>query len=73
MVCAWPSFLQENLLLRQGSPEKPRLTGESRVRRALKKQIEMIAPTDAWVLIRGDHGTSKGLVAQVHTPRLQIE
>ncbi len=55
---------QENRLLRQGSEQKPILTGESPVIRALKKQIEMVAPTDAWVLIRGAHGTGKELVAQ---------
>ncbi len=55
---------QENLLLRQGSGEKSNLTGESEVIQALKQQIEMVAPTDAWVLIRGDHGTGKELVAQ---------
>lgn len=55
---------QENLLLRQGSARKSILTGESQVIKALKKQIEMVAPTDAWVLIRGDHGTGKELVAQ---------
>ncbi|MGW8195207.1 MAG: sigma-54-dependent transcriptional regulator [Desulforhopalus sp.] len=55
---------QENLLLRQGSARKSILTGESKVIKDLKKQIEMVAPTDAWVLIRGDHGTGKELVAQ---------
>ena len=55
---------QENLLLRQGSAQKSILTGESAVIQALRQQIEMVAPTDAWVLIRGEHGTGKELVAQ---------
>ncbi len=65
---------QENLLLRQGSGEKPILTGESPAILALKRQIEMVAPTDAWVLIRGDHGTGKELVAQsIHRASLSSE
>jgi len=55
---------QENRLLKQTSKDRPILTGESPVIMDLRKQIEMVAPTDAWVLIRGEHGTGKELVAQ---------
>ncbi|MGB3212790.1 MAG: sigma-54 dependent transcriptional regulator [Desulforhopalus sp.] len=65
---------QENLLLRQGSARKSILTGESEVIQALRQQIEMVAPTDAWVLIRGEHGTGKELVAQsIHRASLSSE
>ena len=54
----------ENLILRQKANNKPSLTGNSPSIKNLKDQIERVAPTDAWVLIRGEHGTGKELVAQ---------
>ena len=55
---------RENLLLREKAPQAPTLTGESAAMRQVRRQIEMVAPTEAWVLIRGEHGTGKELVAQ---------
>jgi two-component system nitrogen regulation response regulator NtrX len=55
---------QENLLLRENSDRPANLTGNSPVIRALREQIERVAPSNAWVLIRGAHGTGKEIVAQ---------
>lgn len=54
----------ENRLLRERSVRKTTITGNSEIIASMKQQIDMVAPTDAWVLIRGDHGTGKELVAQ---------
>lgn len=55
---------QENKLLRESSKKRPSLTGRSQAMSYLRAQIERVAPSDAWVLIQGDHGTGKELVAQ---------
>jgi two-component system, NtrC family, nitrogen regulation response regulator NtrX len=53
---------EENLLLRQ-KVAKREITGRSDPIQQLKKQIEIVAPTNAWVLITGENGTGKELVA----------
>jgi two-component system nitrogen regulation response regulator NtrX len=55
---------QENRLLRESRPGRIELIGSSPAMLAVRQQIAMVAPTDAWVLIRGEHGTGKELVAQ---------
>ncbi|NMX22353.1 sigma-54-dependent Fis family transcriptional regulator [Dissulfurirhabdus thermomarina] len=55
---------EENVLLRQKAVSHRTLTGESPAMQALKEQLALVAPTDAWVLIQGENGTGKELVAQ---------
>ncbi len=54
---------EENLLLRQRAWRKPELTGQSEPMLELKRQIALVAPTSAWVLIKGENGVGKELVA----------
>lgn len=71
---------KENLILRQKAAKGPALIGESPSVNQLKGQIERVAPTDAWVLIRGENGTGKELVAQTihrlssssHKPMIEV-
>jgi DNA-binding NtrC family response regulator len=55
----------ENRLLRDGtSAEHPRLTAESAAMKPVLQLIAKIGPSDANVLITGEHGTGKEVVAQ---------
>jgi two-component system nitrogen regulation response regulator NtrX len=54
----------ENRILRAKTSKNIEITGNSPVITDLKAQIARVAPTEAWVLIRGEHGTGKELVAQ---------
>ena len=55
---------EENKYLRKKTLEKHSITGNSPPIQELKKQIAVTAPTEAWVLITGENGTGKELVAR---------
>jgi two-component system nitrogen regulation response regulator NtrX len=56
---------EENRYLRKKTIEKNSITGNSPPTMDLVKQIQIAAPTDAWVLISGENGTGKELVARM--------
>ncbi|MBA3016327.1 MAG: sigma-54-dependent Fis family transcriptional regulator [Desulfobulbaceae bacterium] len=71
---------KENAILRQKTEGKPELTGASSSIVTVKELIARVAPTNAWVLILGEHGTGKELVAQAihryserrHKPMIEV-
>jgi len=55
---------EENKLLKQKISQDYELTGNSAPILELKEMISIVAPTNAWILIMGEHGTGKELVAR---------
>ncbi len=54
---------EEVTLFRERDRDRYQITGESGAVSRLKEQIRIVGPTDAWVLISGENGTGKELVA----------
>ena len=55
---------EENVLLKQKVSHQYELTGQSPAITELKEMISIVAPTNAWILIMGENGTGKELVAR---------
>ncbi|MGE4468743.1 MAG: sigma-54-dependent transcriptional regulator [Desulfovibrio sp.] len=67
---------EENRALKASIGERHpvRLTGESPAIDALRRAIAQVAPTDAWVLITGENGTGKEIVARsIHSGSARAE
>jgi two-component system nitrogen regulation response regulator NtrX len=64
----------ENARLRAASVGASEILGESPLIAELKAQIERVAPSNGWVLVTGENGTGKELVArQIHLRSKRVE
>ncbi len=65
---------QENRALRQEIQKKYEMVGNSPEILQLKEQIKIVGPTKGWVLIAGENGTGKELVArEIHQMSLRAD
>jgi len=58
------SLKSENQILRAAIEKEEQLIGESPAMERLKKVISLTAPSNGWVMIQGENGTGKELVAR---------
>ena len=71
---------EEISFLKERDKGRYRITGDSRAISEMKEQIKIVAPTNAWVLIVGENGTGKELVAHTihsmskrnHKPMVEV-
>jgi two-component system nitrogen regulation response regulator NtrX len=54
---------EEISLLKEKDKDRYKITGNGDAIKKLKEQLKIVAPTNAWVLISGENGTGKELVA----------
>jgi two-component system nitrogen regulation response regulator NtrX len=65
---------QENRALRQQVQRKYEIVGNSPEILQLKEQIKIVGPTNGWILIAGENGTGKELVArEIHQTSLRSD
>ncbi|MDY6973746.1 MAG: sigma-54 dependent transcriptional regulator [Thermodesulfobacteriota bacterium] len=73
--------LEEEIgLFKEKEKGRYKITGNSKAITELKEQIRIVAPTNAWVLISGENGTGKELVAHTihrlsqrnHKPMVEV-